>query len=492
MLKLYNSLTRKKQVFKPLIKNIVTVYSCGPTVYDYAHIGNFRSYIAWDVLHRFLEYSGYKTNVVKNITDVGHFTEDVTDEGEDKLEKAARREKKGPLEIAKFYIKQFLEHEKKLNILTPSKRPRATLEIKAMQKIIQGLIKKGYAYNTRDGVYFNVAKFPAYGKLSGNTPKKILAGARVKINPTKIHPADFALWKKRVGGNRRHWLHWNSPWGDGFPGWHIECSAMALKYLGETIDIHTGGQDNKFPHHESEIAQSESFTGKPFARFWLHTGLIDVLGKKMSKSLGNFYTLQDIIKKGFDPLAYRFWVLTAHYRSPMNFSWKGLKEASGNWEKVVDFYFTNKSIVGTGLRPVRTGQSPVPTSKIYISQKSRQFTAALNDDLNTSKAIALLLEVIKDANKDQKKIPAVVELIKIWDRVLGILPAKPPVKKKIAIPPEIQKLLDDRQKARANKDFNGADEIRKMIEKLGFKLTDTANGKTSINSIPETRLLPKK
>jgi len=464
MLNLYNSLTRKKQTFKPQQSKIVKIYSCGPTVYDYAHIGNFRSYIAWDVLVRYLRYIGYKAKAVKNITDVGHFTRDDEDFGEDSIEKAAKKQKKKPLEIARHYLEIFVQEEKKLNILPPQKRPRATEEIEMMQKIIKVLLKKDYAYDTRDGVYFNVAKFKKYGRLSGNTPDKIFSGARVEINPNKKHPADFALWKKRVGVNRRHILYWKSPWGDGFPGWHVECSAMALRYLGKTIDIHAGGEDNKFPHHESEIAQSEAYTGKTFSRFWLHAGLIDVDGKKMSKSLNNFYTLRNIVDRGFNPLAYRFWVLTAHYRSPMNFTWKGLGEASDNWDKIVKFYFDN---VETGRRPVST-------------EYDKRFAAALNDDLNTPRAIALLLQIIKEVNRYPKNIPTAVYLIKKWDRVLGILPKKISRKQRIAIPAQIKKLLTERQTARRKKDYAKADKLRQEIKKLGYLIIDKSNGSFDI------------
>jgi len=500
MLRLYNSLTRKKQIFKPLKTNQVKIYSCGPTVYDYAHLGNFRSYIAWDLLKRFLAYSGYKTKVVKNITDVGHFTDEDEDRGEDKLDKAAKKEKKGPLEIARFYTKAFIQEEKKLNILAPDYRPRATQEIKMIQKIIKSLVKSGHAYDAKDGVYFNIAKFPRYGRLSGNTFQKILAGARVEINPYKKHPADFALWIKKVEKNRLHSLHWPSPWGDGFPGWHIECSAMAIRYLGNSIDIHTGGKDNKFPHHESEIAQSETYTGKPFSRFWLHTDHMDVNGKKMSKSLKNFYTLQNIIDAGFDPLAYRFWTLTAHYRSPMNFTWKGLREASNNWSKIVEFYTNglvqvtclparqgdlNQKILATsGSSHLPAGEAgrlePTSDNENYIIKKEDQFIAALSDDLNTPKAIALLLQIVKNANRDPKKIPATNYLIKKWDKVLGILPKKIPGKGKMAVPADIEKLLADRQKARKNKDFKKADTLRQQIEKLGFELIDLPNGKSKL------------
>jgi len=460
-MKFYNSLTRKKQTFKPLCDKTATIYSCGPTVYDFAHIGNFRSYIAWDLLVRYLKYRGFKTKVTKNITDVGHFTDEDEDRGIDKLEKAAKREKKKPLEIAKFYTKAFIDTEKKLNIIPPDFRPRATGEIKMMQKIIAALLKKGYAYDAKDGVYFDVAKFKKYGQLSGNTPEKILAGARVEVNPNKKHPADFALWKKRVGKNKLHSLHWPSLWGDGFPGWHIECSAMALRYLGKTTDIHTGGQDNKFPHHESEIAQSEAFTGRPFSRFWLHTGLMDVGGKKMSKSLGNFYTLQNIIDRGFDPLAYRFWTLTAHYRSSTNFTWKSLREATNNWTKIVEFVRDNKFVN--------------KIDKIYVSKKEKQFVSALDDDLNTPKAIAILLQILKEANRDPQKIPSALYLIKKWDQILGILPKKPPKKVKITIPANVKKLLAARQLARKKKDFIKADKIRRQIEKFGYAVIDRAN-----------------
>jgi len=474
-MKLYNSLTRKKQTFRPLKNKTVTIYSCGPTVYDFAHIGNFSSYIAWDLLVRYLKYRGFKTKVAKNITDVGHFTRDDEDFGEDSLDKAARKQKKDPLEIAKFYTAAYIKSEKELNILPPDYRPRATGEIKMMQKIIAALLKKGYAYDAKDGVYFDVSKFKKYGQLSGNTPDKIKAGARVEVNPHKKHPADFALWKKRVGVNRKHVLHWKSPWGDGFPGWHIECSAMALRYLGKTIDIHTGGQDNKFPHHESEIAQSETFTGKPFSRFWLHTGLMDVNGKKMSKSLGNFYTLQNVIDKGFDPLAYRFWALTAHYRSSTNFTWKSLQEASDNWTKIVEFIRDHKFVN--------------KIDKIYVNKKEKQFVSALDEDLNTPKAIASLLQIIKEANRDPNRIPSVIFLIKKWDQVLGILPkqtkrATISARARIVAPPaKIKKLLADRQLARQNNNYVKADKIRRQIEKLGFKVIDQANNKNEVLEI---------
>jgi cysteinyl-tRNA synthetase len=489
MLKLYNSLTRKKQLFKPLRDKTVTVYSCGPTVYDFAHIGNFSSYIAWDLLVRYLKYLGYKTKVVKNITDVGHFTRDDEDLGEDSIDKAAQKQKKNPLDIAKFYAAAYIKEEKTLNILPPNFRPRATGEINIIQEIIGALLKKGCAYDAKDGVYFDVSKFKKYGQLSGNTRDEILAGARVEVNPNKKHSADFALWKKRVGKNRNHVLHWNSPWGDGFPGWHIECSAMALRYLGKTIDIHTGGQDNKFPHHESEIAQSEAYSGRVFSRFFLHTGLLDIEGKKMSKSLGNFYILKHITDKGFDPLAFRFWVLSSHYRSPRNFTWKGLEETSANWKKIVEFYSSNyrdTPLLSSPGRPALAGRTRGSKSFLdsrllgndnnkYLIKKECDFTAALDDDLNTPKATAILLQVIKEANRDPKKIPAAIFLIKKWDQVLGVLPKKLPKKPKLKIPAKVKKLLAQRQIARRNKNFQKADALRKKIEKFGYKVIDEIN-----------------
>ncbi|MEA3272830.1 MAG: cysteine--tRNA ligase, partial [Patescibacteria group bacterium] len=312
MLRLYNSLTRKKENFKPLKKSAVTMYNCGPTVYDFAHIGNLRSFLFADLLRRYFEYSDYKVKQVMNITDVGHMLEDA-DEGLDKIEQAAKKAKKTPAQVADFYTKAFFDDVKKLNIKQAWKYPKATEHIKEMIKIIEKLIDKKYAYEVKGSIYFNVKKFKKYGKLSGNKLKDLMAGARVEKNPDKKNPYDFALWIY----NPKHKMQWNSPWGKGYPGWHIECSAMAGKYLGETIDIHTGGEDNKFPHHEAEIAQSEGANGKKFARFWLHTRHLLVDGKKMSKSKKNFYTLEDLLKRGYSARAIRYLLLSSHYRDKL-------------------------------------------------------------------------------------------------------------------------------------------------------------------------------
>src|SRR3972149_2047156 len=290
-LKLYNTYSKKLEEFTPIEDGKVKMYNCGPTVYSHPHIGNFRSFIFADVLHRYLEYSGYKVTQVMNITDVGHLTLDDVEAGEDKLEAAAKREKKDPYQIAEFYMNEFFELAKLLNLLPAYKYPRATEHIKEQITLAEELIKKSYAYVVGGNVYFDVTKFAKYGKLSGNTLTQLKAGARIEVNTEKRNPMDFALWKN----DPKHIMQWDSPWGKGFPGWHLECSAMSMEYLGETIDIHTGGEDNIFPHHESEIAQSESATGKQFVRYWLHCRHLLVDGKKMSKSEGNFYSVQDIL-----------------------------------------------------------------------------------------------------------------------------------------------------------------------------------------------------
>jgi len=465
-LKLYNTLTKKKEVFSPLNPPTVLMYACGPTVYDNAHIGNLKTYINWDVLKRYLQYTGYEVKSVGNITDVGHLSDDA-DEGEDKVEKAARKKKKDPLEIAKHYLNIYLKEERELNILPPTYRPRATEEIEVMQKIIAGLIEKGFAYDAPDGVYFNVSKFEDYGKLSGNTPDKIKSGSRVEVGKHKKSPYDFALWKKCVGANKDHILRWKSPWGEGFPGWHIECSAMAFKYLGETIDIHTGGEDNIFPHHESEIAQSEAFTGKPFSKYWLHTRHLKVKGEKMSKSLGNYYTFSDVKEKGFDPLAFRFWVIASHYRSPVKFSWDALKEAEKVWKKIVEFYADHKDV-------------KIETRKAtnYLDEKEKEFHEVMDDDINTPKAVALLRKIVKDGRNDRKKIAEVLTLIERWNKVLGILPKDVDTFGDVEISKEVKDLLKERDKARKKKDFKKADELRKKIEKAGYVVSDKSQGYT--------------
>ena len=451
MLKLYNTLSRKKEVFRPLKNKKVGFYICGPTVYDYDHLGHAWNYTQADFLRRVLEYNGYKVKQVMNITDVGHLTSD-SDTGEDKMEKSAREKKKTVWEIAEYFTKIFFENRKKLNLLKPHIVCKATDHIKEMTGLIKILEQKGYAYKIDDGIYFEVQKFPRYGRLSGNTLKKLKAGARIEINPQKRHPADFALWKFTPKKVKRQ-MEWDSLWGRGFPGWHIECSAMSMKYLGKTIDIHGGGEDNIFPHHESEIAQSESATGKKFVNYWFHPRFLKVEGQKMAKSLKNFFTLADIEKQGFSVLALRYLFLTSHYRSPINFTWKGLESAQIALNKLYEVVASLKSEAGK-------------IDKKY----QRKFLNVINDDLNMPEAISLVWQLIKDKkvkNVDKKKT------LLDFDRVLGVNLSKV---KKITIPSSVEKLVVQREEYRRQEEWQKADEIRKKIKKLGYKIEDTKVG----------------
>ncbi|MDP3057143.1 MAG: cysteine--tRNA ligase [bacterium] len=460
MLQLYNSLTRKKEEFKPINPPEVGLYTCGPTVYDYDHIGHAWTYTTADLLRRTLEFNDYKVRQVMNITDVGHLTSD-GDTGEDKLEKGARREGKTVWEVAKYYTDIFLKHRNDLNLLKPNVICKATDHIPEMIDLIKKLEAKGATYVITDGVYFDISKFPAYGKLSGNTLEKLKAGARIEVNPEKKNPADFALWKFSPADSKRE-MEWDSPWGKGFPGWHIECSAMSMKYLGESFDIHSGGEDNKFPHHECEIAQTETATGKTFVNYWFHTRFLMINGQKMSKSLKNFYTLDDVIKKGFSPLAMRYLCLTAHYRTNLNFTWKSLEAAQTALNNLYD---------AVGRMKIKKNDS-----KINCAKFDRQFTEAINDDINTPKAIAIMWELMKSQYPDSAKKQSLLIMDKIFG--LGLDKIK---KKKITIPPEIKKLAEQREKAREEKNWALADQLREKIEKEGFAVEDT-DGKTKVKN----------
>ena len=420
MIKIYNTLSKKKETFKPLKDKKVGLYSCGPTVYDYDHLGHAWTYTQTDLLRRVLEYNGYQVKHVLNITDVGHLTSDA-DVGEDKMEKSAREKKKTVWEIADYFTKIYFANRRKLNLLEPDIVCRATDHIKEMIQLIKQLWKKGYAYKIDDGIYFSVQKFKKYGQLSGNTLKELKAGARIEINPQKKHPADFALWKFTPPGVKRQ-MEWDSPWGRGFPGWHIECSAMSMKYLGKTFDIHTGGEDNIFPHHESEIAQSEAATGKKFVRFWFHTKFLKIEGKKMSKSLKNFFTIADIEKKNFSPLALRYLFLTGHYRTPFNFTWQGLQAAQNTLNKLYELV--------SELNAVK----PVKISLKKIKPYQKEFLAYLNDDLNIPRAVALMWQMLKSNElSSQEKYHLLLD----FDRIFGLKLAEI---KKIEISPSIIKL----------------------------------------------------
>lgn len=465
MLKLYNTLTKKKQKFKPLHKGKVTIYTCGPTVYDYIHIGNLRSFITADVLRRYLEYSGYEVRHIKNITDVGHLTQDdiaQADTGEDKIQKKALAEKKTPEQIANFYTDAFHHDEDTLNILQAHFFPKATAHIPQMIKIIETLIKKGHAYEKNGNVFFDVTSFKDYGKLSGNTLEQLKIGARLEEHPDKKHPWDFALWLKAAP---KHLLQWSSPWSRGYPGWHIECSAMAMEYLGDTLDIHTGGEDNIFPHHEAEIAQSECFSGKKFVNFWVHTRHLLVEGEKMAKSKGNFFTPQDIQRYSFDPMHLRLLYLSSHYRKPLDFSWQALEQAKANYERITEW-------IGKLTNLTKTQ----PSSGRRLSLRFiKKFESAMDDDLNTPLALSALYDLITETNKriaaNRLSAEEAEQILKTFSKMNQVFGFKLP-KKEIEIPEEVKKLADERQEARKNKNFKKADELRKKIKKMGYIIED--------------------
>jgi len=466
MLKLYNTLTQKKETFEPLETGKVKMYNCGPTVYDYAHIGNLRAFIFADTLRRHLESIGYEVRQIMNITDVGHLTADdinQADSGEDKMLKASKREKKTPEDIANFYTEKFFEDLEKLNFKKAQYFPRATAHIPQIIKMIEVLIEKGIAYEKNGNVFYDVTKFPSYGKLSKKKLEELKENARLEEHPDKRHGFDFALWLKAP---KEHILKWESPWSLGYPGWHIECSAMSMEYLGETMDIHTGGEDHIFPHHENEIAQSEGCTDKEFAKFWLHVRFLLVDGKKMSKSKGNFYILQDILDKGFSPMDFRLMMLSSHYRSNLNFTWDGIKQASKNYKKISKF--------NSKLQDLKTtGENTEIDPKRYL----KYFNEAMNDDLNTPKALAVLFEMISEANKLERIDSENLNSLKsVWQKMVFDLGLNFEEKKSTQTPKEIIDLAEERVKARKEKDFEKADSLREEIEKKGYILEDMTNG----------------
>lgn len=407
---LYNSLTKQKELFTPLDSASVKLYTCGMTVYDYAHIGHGRKYVMDDILKRTLEYNGFNVNHVQNVTDVGHLVSDA-DEGEDKLEKGAKKQGKTVWEVAEFFTKNFFASIEALNVIPPNIVCKATEHIKEQIDLIDKLFKNGYAYDTPEAVYFDTSKFADYGKLFGQklVDKKLAVRDEVKIDSNKRNNADFALWFKRVGKFADHVMHWESLWGDGFPGWHIECSAMSMKYLGEQIDIHTGGEDHLSIHHPNEIAQSEGATGKkPFSKFWVHYAFLMVDGTKMSKSLGNYFTIQDILDKGINPIALRYLYLGAHYKKPMNFTWQSLESASKGLARLKN----QISIINNQKN--RTVLSEEKNEK--IEEFRIKFNEAINDDLNTSKAMAVLFDMLKSNIPSEDKY----DLATSFDEVLGL------------------------------------------------------------------------
>jgi len=447
MLKPYNTLTRKKEIFKPIKDKQVGIYTCGPTVYWYQHIGNLRSYILADILKKVFLYHNYKVKHVINVTDVGHLTSDA-DTGEDKIEMAAAKEGKKAEDIANFYWKIFREDFKKLRIAEPDIWCKATDNIKEQIELIKKLEKKGFTYKTNDGIYYDTSKFKNYGKLARLNIKGLQAGKRVSFGDKKSK-TDFALWKfsNPVGVRKQEW---DSPWGIGFPGWHIECSAMSMKYLGDRFDIHTGGEDHISVHHTNEIAQSECATGKPFVNYWMHGAFLTFKGEKISKSKGGLYTLSELENLGFSALDYRYFCLTTSYRKQLDFSIEKLKSARNAYERLKNIC---QSLEDDGNE-----------NKKYIED----FQKAINDDLNTVKALQLLWNLLRD-----KKAKGKIETIRKMDEVfaLNLL-----IKEHIKIPKEVQSLIEKREQARKNKDFKLSDELRNKINSLGYSVSDTSEG----------------
>ncbi len=472
MLYLYNTLSRQKEEFKPLHPPIVTYYSCGPTVYDFAHIGHARTFIFADVLQRVLELDGFQVKRVMNITDVGHLTSD-SDSGEDKMEKGAKRENKSVWDIAEFYTKDFMLMLDKLNIKVPEIICKATDNIDSMIRIISTLQEKGFTYKIKDGIYFDTTKFPDYGKLTGQSfaslQKTLKAGARIEMVEGKKHPTDFALWKFSPSESSelpKRQMEWDSPFaptqgrgeGNGFPGWHIECSAMSMKYLGQTLDIHTGGVDHIPIHHTNEIAQSEAASGKPFVRFWLHAEHLTIEGEKMSKSLHNFYRLNDLNGKGFDSLALRYLYLTAHYHTAMNFTWKAMEGAQVAYRKL------NAEVAN-----LRNSISPEKSKS--GDEFKEKFLQSINNDLNIPQAMAVMWETLKSSLTQGEKRELVIYFDKIFG--LGLSESK---KSRDDIPVEIMELSVLREKFRQEKKWSESDETRGKIEKQGYTVEDTDKG----------------
>jgi cysteinyl-tRNA synthetase len=441
---------------------LVTMYNCGPTVYERPHIGNFRAYIFADTLRRVLEFNGYKVKQIINITDVGHLTSDA-DTGEDKVEKSAREKKKSAWEIARYFERLFKEDFKKLNLQKPFRFPRATEHIKEMIELIKILEKKGYTYKISDGIYFDTSKFKDYGKL-GNLKKRKDLLPRIEVNPEKRNPFDFALWKFLPKDQKRQ-MEWQSPWGVGFPGWHIECSAMAMKYLGKTIDIHTGGIDHLTVHHPNEIAQSEAATGKKFVRYWLHVNFLLVEGQKMSKSLGNIFTLEDIEKRGFSPLAFKYLILTSHYRSEMNFTWQAMASAENTYRNLIE----NVSGEFVGIQELNTKKIQKIKHEINTKKIKEEILNIINNDFDTPKLIAKIWEVLRSNKSFEYK----KNFVLLADEILG-LGLEKFIKRKI--PKKIKDKVLLREKLRKEKNWEMADKIREELLKLGYKIEDTKFG----------------
>ena len=462
MLKLYSTLTRKTEDFTPLNPPNVSMYACGPTVYDYTHIGHLRKYIGDDVLRRVLTANDYQVKHVMNITDVGHLVSD-EDAGEDKMEKGAKQKNMTVWEVAKFFEEYFFKSTLAVNIQFPNVVSRATEHIEEQIKLIHKLEKNGFIYKTEEAIYFDVTKFPNYTKLSGQKLEEKNIGARdeVIVDSKKKNPADFALWFFTTRRFANHVMRWSSPWGEGFPGWHIECSAMSMEYLGDTLDIHTGGIDHIAVHHTNEIAQSEAATGKQFVRFWVHYNHLLIEGEKMSKSKGNFYTLEEITKRGFEPMVLRYLFLTAHYRDELNFTWRSLKASQPAVNNLRE-QIRSWEVVPSGLSE---------QANLDVGQFWRSFITSANNDLNTPQAVGVLWETVRSNLPTSSK----ARIISQMDEVLG-LGLTDYIGKKVEAPEEVLKLVKQREASRKQGRFKEADEIRKEIRRLGFEIDDKSRG----------------
>lgn len=448
----YNTLTKKKELFKTIEPQKVKMYSCGPTVYKDATIGNMRTNLFQDTLRRVLEYNGYEVKQVMNITDVGHLVSD-GDEGEDKMLKSAREEHKTPMEIAEHYTKLFFKDLDRLNVETPEVVCKATDHIKEMLEMVQKIMERGYAYETSTAIYFDVSKLDEYGILSGIKLDEQKSGARVEVDPEKKNPYDFALWIKAP---ENHLMKWDSPWGPSYPGWHIECSAMSTKYLGEEFDIHTGGIDLIPTHHENEIAQNKGACGKIPAHYWMHGEYLLINGGKMSKSLGNVYLLDDIVNRGYDPLVYRLFNFSCHYKGKLNFTWEGIEAASVALNRLREGY--QKHLAGNA-----------DVSDEVVVEIENKFHQAINDDLN----MPLAMSAVWEAVKYQDKSPKMAKLLEKFDTVLGL---KITEKKEEKIPQEILDLVEQRKIARQDKNWTESDRLRDLIAEKGYSVKDTKDG----------------
>lgn len=479
-LQLHNSLTRQKDDFQPREDNRVGIYVCGPTVYGHAHLGHAKSYVSFDVLVRYLRYIGYKVVYVQNITDVGHLTDDA-DAGEDKIAKAAAKEHVHPMALAEFYTASFFDDMDKLNCVRPDISPRASGHIIEQIELVKTLLEKGYAYESNGSVYFDVATFKEYGKLSGRNVEDMMSGGRIEPSPDKKNPVDFAIWKK---AEPNHIMQWPSPWGMGYPGWHLECSVMSTKYLGTTFDIHGGGLENKFPHHECEIAQSEAASDAQFCRYWLHNNMVTVDGQKMGKSLNNFVTLKQAftgdherLSRYYEPLAIRQLILTSHYRSTLDFSDAALHAANSGYQKIAEAVRALRK----GLKTAPEGEPDKAVADELVTLKAR-FEEAMNDDLNTSVALSVMFDLVRLTHSVLDNGPTRATLGSLDDSfktlggdVLGIVTddyAEAGGVDEEAIDKLVSMLIDQRAQARANKDFASADAIRDKLDEAGIALED--------------------